>query len=82
MGNAKKRSPGFLGGVRIQIAIARWLPSAEELGEGIGLTREDSAATVAGKTKQTGTALGKTGFPSTGRRSPRKPITENGTERM
>ena len=77
MGNAKKLSPIFQASVRL--AITRWLPSAAKSRFGIGLTREDASATLGGRTKQNGTALGKTSFPMNGRKSFTMPKTVNDT---
>ena len=67
MDNAKKLSP--ISWVSVRVAENRWSQGAEKSGFGTGPTKGVAFAIRGGKTKRSGTALGKTNFQLIGRKS-------------
>jgi hypothetical protein len=80
MDNAKKLSPMFQ--VSVLGAEDPRLQSAEKSAFGIGPTKGVFFAILGGRMKPNGTAIGKTSFPLTGKRSSTPLATVNDTSRM
>jgi len=78
MDNAKKLSPIFQASVLA--AEVPWLQGADQSGFGTGLIEGVPIAIGGGSLKRNGTAIGKTGFPLSGRRLSTMPKTVNYTE--
>lgn len=79
MDNAKKLSPIFQASVLA--AEVPWLQGADKLGFGTGLIMEGVPIAIGGGSlKRNGTAIGRTGFPLSGRSLSNMPKTANYTE--